>query len=277
MTKSYGDRIACVRSAHRPTPLLFATMAMITLCVAGPTNAFITATSAIPSRIDKRCSSIENTRPLLFQYSYYPIRHRRYSMQQLKTQQSWSATASKQLNNLNDEQTTRTSTTDDGVVKYYTPADRPILATVDTISLILFAAIGKSSHSSDSDVGGIDDDNNIVAILYTALPFVVAWLTTSLLTGIYSPDINRQIRLANDNDDDNNNNNSLLVTTATNIGKGWAVAIPFGIGLRGTMKGYVPPVPFVMVTLIATFVILVGMRMLYTVLEDFYLEWKNFS
>lgn len=197
-------------------------------------------------------------------------------MQQIKTQQSWSAIASKQSNNLNDEQTTRTSTTDDDVVTYYTPADRPILATVDTISLLLFAAIGKSSHSPDSDVGGIDDDN-IVGILSTALPFVVAWLTTSPLTGIYSPDTSQQIRLVNNNDDDNNNNNSLLVTTATSIGKGWAVAIPLGIGLRGTMKGYVPPMPFVIVTLIATFVILVGMRLLYTVLEDFYLEWRNFS
>ena len=199
-------------------------------------------------------------------------------MQQLKTQRSLSAIASKQSNNLNDEQTTRTSTTDD-VVTYYTPADRPILATVDTMSLLLFAAIGKSSHSSDSDVGGIDE-NNIVGILYTALPFVVAWLTTSPLTGIYSPDTNQQIRLVNNNDDDNNNNNnnnSVLVTTATSIGKGWAVAIPLGIGLRGTMKGYVPPMPFVIVTLIATFVILVGMRILYTVLEDFYLEYRNFS
>ena len=277
MTKLGGDCIACVRSAHRPTPLLFATMAMITLCVAGSTNAFITATTAMPSRIDKRCSSIANTRLSLFQYSHYhPIRHRQYSMQQLSPQRSSSAIASKQSNNLNDEQTTRTSTTDDGVVTYYTPADRPILATVDTMSLLLFAAIGKSSHSSDSDVGGIDDDN-IVGILYTALPFVVAWLTTSPLTGIYSPDTNQQIRLVNDNGDDNNDNSSLLVTTATSIGKGWAVAIPLGIGLRGTMKGYVPPMPFVIVTLIATFVILVGMRILYTVLEEFYLEWRNFS
>ena len=200
-------------------------------------------------------------------------------MQQLSTQRSLSTITLKQSNNLNDDQTTRTSTTDDGVViKYYTPADRPILATVDTISLLLFAAIGKSSHSSDSDVGGID--NNIVGILSTALPFVVAWLTTSPLTGMYSPNTNPQSSsLVNNNeyDNNNNNNNSLLITTATTISKGWALAIPLGIAFRGAIKGYVPPIPFVIVTLIATFVILVGMRILYSVLEDFYLEWRNFS
>ena len=274
-------RIECVRSAHRPMSLLFAALAMITFCAAGTTNAFITATTAIPSRIGGHIlhSSIAHTRLPLFQYSYYPIRHRQYSMQQLSTQQSLSGIALKQSNNLNDDQTTRTSTTDDGVViKYYTPADRPILATVDTISLLLFAAIGKSSHSSDSDVGGID--NNIVGILSTALPFVVAWLTTSPLTGMYSPNTNPQSSsLVNNNeyDNNNNNNNSLLITTATTISKGWALAIPLGIAFRGAIKGYVPPIPFVIVTLIATFVILVGMRILYSVLEDFYLEWRNFS
>lgn len=186
-------------------------------------------------------------------------------MQQLTSQRSLPVISSKS-NNLNDEQTTRTST-DDGV-KYYTPADRPILATVDTISLLLFAAIGKSSHSDD---GGVD----IVGVLSTALPFVVAWLTASPLTGTYSPDTNEQSSLV-DNEYDNNNN-SLLITTASIIGKGWVVAIPLGIILRGTIKGYVPPLPFIIVTLIATFVILVGMRILYFVLEDFYLEWRNFS
>lgn len=66
-----------------------------------------------------------------------------------------------------------------------------------------------------------------------------------------------------------------MASTALKIGKGWIVAIPIGIVGRGIIKGYVPPVPFMIVTLISTLVILVGVRVLFSVLEDFFVELVN--
>ena len=53
------------------------------------------------------------------------------------------------------------------------------------------------------------------------------------------------------------------------------VAIPLGIVLRGVIKGYVPPVPFMVVTLISTLVILAGVRVVFSVAEDFFVELVN--
>lgn len=136
---------------------------------------------------------------------------------------------------------------------FYTPLDRPLLALVDAVALVIFAAIGKSSHSAD---GSLDP----LAVLITAFPFVTAWLTTSPLTGVYSPDERGE---------------NVLSSTALKVGKGWILAVPLGIALRGAIKGYVPPVPFVIVTLISTLVILAGVRILFSVLEDFFVELVN--
>lgn len=135
--------------------------------------------------------------------------------------------------------------------KIYTPLDRPLLAIIDTISLVIFAAIGKSSHSDD---GTID----ILAVFITAFPFITSWLSTSPITGTYSPD-----------DRDTN----IISSTAIKIGKGWILAIPLGIALRGVIKGYVPPTPFIIITLISTFVILTVGRILFSLVEDFFVEF----
>jgi len=140
-----------------------------------------------------------------------------------------------------------------GDVKFCTPLDRPLLAMVDSIGLVGFAAIGKSSHSDDGSV-------DLIAVLVTALPFLTAWLATSPLTGVYSPD---------------DRENNVLLSTAIKVGKGWILAIPLGIALRGVIKGYVPPVPFIIVTLISTLVILAGARILFSVAEDFFVELVN--
>ena len=135
----------------------------------------------------------------------------------------------------------------------YTPFDRPLLAVIDTFSLIIFAAIGKSSHS---DTGSLDP----TAVLVTAFPFVAAWLATSPLTGVYSPD---------------DRENGVFVSTSLKVGKGWILAVPLGIAARGVLKGYVPPIPFMIVTLISTLVILAGARILFSFLEDFFVELVN--
>jgi hypothetical protein len=54
--------------------------------------------------------------------------------------------------------------------------------------------------------------------------------------------------------------------------KGWAIAVPLGIALRGVIKGYMPPTPFIVVTLISTLVILFCVRLLFVILEDIFVE-----
>jgi len=142
-----------------------------------------------------------------------------------------------------------------GLQKMYTPINRPLLAVIDTISLVVFAAIGKSSHSANGDL-------DILAVLMTAFPFVTAWLSTSPLTGVYSPD-------------DTSDESNIIVSTGMKVVKGWAVAVPLGIALRGVIKGYVPPTPFIIVTLISTLVILVGVRVLFAIAEDVFVEMVN--
>eukprot|EP00577_Skeletonema_sp_RCC1716_P018209 CAMPEP_0113379660 /NCGR_PEP_ID=MMETSP0013_2-20120614/4343_1 /TAXON_ID=2843 ORGANISM="Skeletonema costatum, Strain 1716" /NCGR_SAMPLE_ID=MMETSP0013_2 /ASSEMBLY_ACC=CAM_ASM_000158 /LENGTH=251 /DNA_ID=CAMNT_0000261947 /DNA_START=17 /DNA_END=772 /DNA_ORIENTATION=+ /assembly_acc=CAM_ASM_000158 len=142
-----------------------------------------------------------------------------------------------------------------GLQKIYTPINRPLLAVVDTISLVVFAAIGKSSHSANGDL-------DIFAVLMTAFPFVTAWLSTSPLTGVYSPD-------------DTSDESNVIVSTGMKVVKGWAIAVPLGIALRGVIKGYVPPTPFIIVTLISTLVILVGVRVLFAIAEDIFVEMVN--
>ena len=133
----------------------------------------------------------------------------------------------------------------------YTPLDRPLLAIVDTISLVIFAAIGKSSHSADGSPDSL-------AVLITAFPLITAWMVTSPLTGVYSPD---------------DRETNVMISTASKVAKGWVLAIPLGIALRGVIKGYVPPTPFIIVTLLSTLVILAGVRILFSVVEDFFVEF----
>ena len=85
-------------------------------------------------------------------------------------------------------------------------------------------------------------------------------MLTSPLTGVYTCD-----------SDDGNVVSESFIKTA----KGWIVAIPLGICLRGLVKGYIPPVSFAVVTMIATLVILGGARVLFTIAEDFFVEMVN--
>jgi hypothetical protein len=127
-----------------------------------------------------------------------------------------------------------------------------VLAVIDVIGLIIFAFIGKSSHSAD---GSID----VEGVLSTAFPFVTAWLASSPLTGVYSPD-------------ERGGDTNMISSTAIKVAKGWALAVPLGIAMRGVLKGYVPPVPFIIVTMISTLVILAGIRLLFNVVENFFVE-----
>ena len=128
------------------------------------------------------------------------------------------------------------------------PLDRPVLSLIDAAALFAFAAVGKASHSAD---GSLD----MFAVSQTAFPFLLSWFLTAPLLGCYTPNATADIK-------------SSVIQTA----KGWIVAVPLGCVLRGIVKGYVPPLPFVIVTMIATFVILNVGRAGYTALSEFYVE-----
>lgn len=133
------------------------------------------------------------------------------------------------------------------------PLDRPVLAILDTIMLLVFAAVGKASHSSVDGYGLLDV---LLAVAQTAAPFLLSWFLVAPLLGGYTP-------MATSADW----KQSTIATT-----KAWIVAVPLGCLLRGIVKGYMPPLPFVIVTLIATFVLLVGGRLLYTTAAELYVE-----
>ncbi|KAL3938604.1 MAG: hypothetical protein SGBAC_006521 [Bacillariaceae sp.] len=128
------------------------------------------------------------------------------------------------------------------------PIDRPVLAAIDAVAILVFAAIGKASHAPD---GSID----FLSVGVTAFPFLLSWFLTAPLMGCFTPGATSDIK-------------SAVVQT----GKGWIIAVPLGCALRGVIKGYVPPVPFVIVTFIATLVILSIGRSAYTALSELYVE-----
>ena len=117
--------------------------------------------------------------------------------------------------------------------------DRKLLAFGDVSALLLFVIIGRQSHAE-----GID----ILNVLTTAAPFVFSWLVVSPLVGSYSRDAT-------------SSSNSIPIKTL----KGWAVSMPFALAIRGLLKGAIPPTPFIIVSLIATYIVLVAWRYLYVV------------
>mmetsp|Transcript_12191 Transcript_12191/g.22852 ORF Transcript_12191/g.22852 Transcript_12191/m.22852 type:complete len:253 (+) Transcript_12191:138-896(+) len=129
------------------------------------------------------------------------------------------------------------------------PLNNPILATIDFAALVLFAGIGKANHDT---TGGSTID--LQSTLSTAAPFLFSWYATSPFTGIYKKD---------DHENESSTTSHSILEAGKIAAQGWIVAIPLGCVLRGVVKGYVPPVPFVIVTMIATLIILGGARMLY--------------
>lgn len=109
-----------------------------------------------------------------------------------------------------------------------------VLVGGDAAALVLFAVIGRINH------GGIID----IETLQTALPFLVGWFGTAPFLGGYGRDAQ----------------GSELGPAALTAAKCWAAAAPLGLVLRGLGKGYIPPTPFIIVTLVSTATLLVGWR-----------------
>lgn len=128
---------------------------------------------------------------------------------------------------------------------FTTPLDRPGLAILDLVALLVFAAIGKASHTSTESLL-----SEINSVLITAAPFILSWYVTSPITGVYNTS--------------SNDKNGAIQSSIMQTAKGWIVAIPIGCAIRGIIKGYVPPVPFVIVTMIATAILLIVSRLVYS-------------
>ena len=123
------------------------------------------------------------------------------------------------------------------------PLDRPLLAALDFASLLLFALIGTASHAT----AGVD----FLAVFAVAVPFLISWFAITPFLGLYSDKATTD-----------------KMGALLNASKGWIVAIPMGCILRGIIKGYIPPIPFVVVTMIATLILIGGTRVAYTAVNE---------
>lgn len=126
------------------------------------------------------------------------------------------------------------------------PIDRPVLAAVDAAALRCSCRRWQGQPQPGRIVGHW-------RCSFTA--FLVAWFATSPLTGVYNT-----LRKMGDGE---------LQEAFLQVVPAWDMVIPLGCVLRGILKRYVPSLSFVVVTLIATLVILGGARVLFTVVEDF--------
>jgi Protein of unknown function (DUF3054) len=133
-----------------------------------------------------------------------------------------------------------------------TPMDRPLLACLDFVTFLLFAAIGKASHTSTESAF-----LEIQSIMLTAAPFIVAWYMTSPFTKVYY----------SKKKNTNETNYMMILDSIQQTAKGWIIAVPIGCILRGIMKGYIPPLPFVIVTMISTLVLLGFVRLIFALVE----------
>ena len=114
---------------------------------------------------------------------------------------------------------------------------RPILLVGDTLALITFAIIGRSNHGESTD---------ILSDIITALPFIISWLAVSPFCGAFSREATAS-----------------LGKVAVGISTGWAASTPLALAMRGILKGEAPPLPFVIVSAVATFLLLAVWRCLY--------------
>jgi hypothetical protein len=133
---------------------------------------------------------------------------------------------------------------------YDTLWERPLLLACDVLGLLIFASIGKAAHTSSGDL-------DISAILLTALPFVIAWVGATPLLGLYNGDATSM-----------EEGEGIISPPIVRLSKGWIVSVPLGIVLRGIVKGYTPPLPFVIVTMISTWLILATVRYAYSKAEQ---------
>jgi hypothetical protein len=100
------------------------------------------------------------------------------------------------------------------------------LAVCDTLSLTLFAAVGRNNHNEGLDLFGT---------IQTATPFIISWLLVSPFLGAFSREATAS---------------KSRIPSALTVP--WLVCIPLGLAIRSFVKGYFAPVPFIIVSMTAT-------------------------
>ncbi|KAG9440646.1 hypothetical protein H6P81_020811 [Aristolochia fimbriata] len=111
-----------------------------------------------------------------------------------------------------------------------------LLAGGDVLFLLLFAAIGRLGHGFPVFS---------VETLRTADPFIAGWFLSAYFLGGYG--------------EDGRGMNGLTQGVIA-AAKSWAVGIPLGVLIRSATSGHIPPLPFIVVSMGSTAVLLIGWR-----------------
>jgi len=111
-----------------------------------------------------------------------------------------------------------------------------VLAIGDALAFMIFAAIGRASHS---EAAGLDA---ILQIAETAAPFAISWFVVAPLTGAFKAETSDP--------------RSMLMHSAL----AWLLAWPLGLALRALFRHSGIPITFAIITLITVMIILLGWR-----------------
>jgi hypothetical protein len=112
-----------------------------------------------------------------------------------------------------------------------------VLVAGDALAFMVFAALGRASHSEAAGLSAI------LQVVETAAPFAIGWYAVAPFVGVYRAELAQQPR-------------RLLERTAL----AWLLAWPIGLLLRALIRQTTIPLSFAIVTLIANLLILLGWR-----------------
>ncbi|HEU5016275.1 MAG TPA: DUF3054 domain-containing protein [Roseiflexaceae bacterium] len=116
-----------------------------------------------------------------------------------------------------------------------------LLAVGDLAVFMVFAAIGRASHSEAAGFSAI------VEVAQTAAPFALGWFVVSPWLGAFNADVTAHPR-------------RMLGRTAL----AWLLALPIGLIVRALIIGRGSPLSFAIVTFVTALLLLLGWRGVYT-------------
>jgi hypothetical protein len=115
-----------------------------------------------------------------------------------------------------------------------------ILVVGDLVALLVFSAIGRSSHGEAAGIAAIPE------IIMTAAPFILGWLLVAPWLGAYrEPNLTTPVLM--------------LRTTLL----AWLATLPVALILRSALIGRLSPISFAVVTFVAVALLLGGWRLVY--------------
>lgn len=112
-----------------------------------------------------------------------------------------------------------------------------LLAAGDIVVFMVFAAIGRASHSEAAGFSALAE------VAQTAAPFALGWFVVSPWLGAFNADVTAQPR-------------RMLGRTAL----AWLLALPVGLIVRALIIGRGSPLSFAIVTFITALLMLLGWR-----------------